>query len=276
MNVSNLSNLFRQNSVFQQNQALGQKLRQPAANDALQQLSENLLSARSQEKDLKSRFDIVELTERDQKADSPLAEMPSELLNLYLNQYKAAGYVSAQSEASLMEFRDRLTAFDQTIQGYQDILDGKAELNKMMTMEDVSNLLERTRAAREAFLQKGMENLNRAGEDGLSVSDRAYRLVADEGDQSDFSWKIDASAKDIYAEIDRARDAAHQATSFYRKGASRIVAELNRRGEANRPYHQLDFAAEDTAARERVRSDFDFLYSRDIEGLLRYGLEKDE
>ena len=48
-----------------------------------------------------------------------------------------------------MEYRDQLSAFDRTIQEYQDVLNGKAELPQQMKMEDVSMLLERTRAARE-------------------------------------------------------------------------------------------------------------------------------
>ena len=42
MNVTNLANLFHQNSIFQQNKPLGQKLVQPPINDTLHRLSENL------------------------------------------------------------------------------------------------------------------------------------------------------------------------------------------------------------------------------------------
>ena len=45
MNVSNLANLFQQNSIFQQSRPLGQKLGQPLVNDTLHRLSENFLTA---------------------------------------------------------------------------------------------------------------------------------------------------------------------------------------------------------------------------------------
>ena len=125
MNVSNLANLFQKNSIFQQGKPLGQKLVQPPANDALQRLSENLLAAQKQGQDLKKRFDTLELSAEAMggKADSALSEMPNELLEHYLNQYKVAANLSHQNEAALVEYRDQLSAFDQTIQEYQDMLD---------------------------------------------------------------------------------------------------------------------------------------------------------
>ena len=62
MNVANLANLFRQNAVFQQTKPLGQKLVQPPINDTLHRLSENLLNAKRQAKDLRTRFDTLELS----------------------------------------------------------------------------------------------------------------------------------------------------------------------------------------------------------------------
>lgn len=62
MNVTNLTNLFHQNSIFQQTKPLGQKLVQPPINDTLHRLSENLLNAKNQAKDMKTRFDTLELS----------------------------------------------------------------------------------------------------------------------------------------------------------------------------------------------------------------------
>ena len=165
MNVSNLANLFQQNSIFQQSRPLGQKLGQPPISDTLPRLSQNFLTAQEQGQDLRKRFDTLELSAEaaGSKADSALSEMPREPLEVYLNQYKVAANLSHQNEAALMEYRDQLSAFDQTIQEYQDMLDGKAALPQQMKMEDVSMLLERTRAAREQFLQEGAKELNRRG-----------------------------------------------------------------------------------------------------------------
>ena len=249
MNVPNLSHLFHQNSIFQQSKPLGQKLVQPPINDTLHRLSQNFLTAQEQGQDLRKRFDTLELSEEaaGSKADSALSEMPKELLEVYLNQYKVAANLSHQNESALMEYRDQLSAFDQTIQEYQDMLDGKAALPQQMKMEDVSMLLERTKAAREQFLQEGAKELNRVGSEGPDLTDRARQTVmGDLDDGHDLRWSIDASAKDIYGEIDRALASASKTASMCREGASRIVAELKRRGQADQPYHQLRFDEQDS------------------------------
>ena len=62
MNVSNLANLFQQNSIFQQSRPLGQKLGQPPISDTLHRLSQNFLTAQGQGQDLRKRFDTLELS----------------------------------------------------------------------------------------------------------------------------------------------------------------------------------------------------------------------
>lgn len=276
MNVSNLAGLFQRNSIFQQSQALGQKLGQPPVNDTLHRLSQNFLTAQEQGQDLRKRFDTLELSAEaaDSKADSALSEMPTELLEVYLNQYKVAAHLSHQNEAALTEYRDQLSAFDQTIQEYQDMLDGKAELPQKMKPEDVSMLLERTRAAREQFLQEGAKELNRVGSEGPDLTDKARQTVmGDLDDGHDLRWSIDASAKDIYGEIDRALASAGKTASMCREGASRIVAELKRRGQADQPYHQLRFDEQDSTV-ERT-SMFQDIYE-DIWNTLRRGANEIE
>ena len=276
MNVSNLANLFQQNSIFQQSRPLGQKLGQPLVNDTLHRLSQNFLTAQGQGQDLRKRFDTLELSAEaaGSKADSALSEMPRELLEVYLNQYKVAANLSHQNEAALMEYRDQLSAFDQTIQEYQDMLDGKAALPQQMKMEDVSMLLERTRAAREQFLQEGAKELNRIGSEGPDLTDRARQTVlGDLDDGHDLRWSIDTSAKDIYGEIDRALAFTQKVTSMCREGASRIVAELKRRGQADQPYHQLRFDEQDSTV-ERT-SMFQDIYE-DIWNTLRQSINEEK
>jgi len=57
------------------------------------------------------------------------------------------------------------------------MLDGKAELPQKMKPEDVSMLLEQTRAAREQFLQEGAKELNRVGSEDPDLTDRARQTV---------------------------------------------------------------------------------------------------
>ena len=275
MNVSNLSNLFQQNSIFQHGRPLGQKLGQPLVSDTLHWLSQNFLTAQEQGQDLRKRFDTLELSAEavGSKADSALSEMPKELLEVYLNQYKVAANLSHQNETALMEYRDQLTAFDQTIQEYQDMLDGKAELPQKMKLEDVSMLLERTRAAREQFLQEGAKELNCRGSEGPDLTDRAHQTVmGDLDDGCDLRWSIDTAAGDIYGEIDRALASVQKVSSMCREGASRIVAELKRRGQADQPYHQLRFDEQDSTV-ERT-SMFQDIYE-DIWNTLRQSINEE-
>ena len=259
MNVSSIANLFHQNSILQQDKPLGQKLVCPPAGDALKRLSENLLNAQKQTKDLKTRFDTLELsaeTAEDRK-DPALEDMPEGLLHFYLNQCKVGANLSQQHEASLMEYRNQLSAFDQTIQEYQDMLDGRAALPEQMKLENVSVLLEAAKAAREQFLHQGAAELNRVSDNCPTQTGymrKAYDMAAGraESGQSDTRWRIDASAGDIYDEIDRALAAAHSVTSTFQKGASGIFSELKRRGcveEGEEPHLENREAADGAANR---------------------------
>ena len=140
MDVSGLSGLFQSNRIFQPENLLGQKLVQSPVNDTLHRLSENLLNAKTQANDLKTRFDTLELSAEatEGKRKTSLDEMPEGLLRFYLNQCKVGACLSQQHEASLMEYRNQLSAFDQTIQEYQDMLDGNKALPKQLKLDDIS------------------------------------------------------------------------------------------------------------------------------------------
>lgn len=237
MNVTGFANFFHQNSIFQQNRPLGQKLVQPSAGDALNRLSENLLNERRQTKNLNARFDTLELSAEaaEGRKDSSLEEMPEGLLRFYLNQCKVGATLSERQEASLTEYRDRLSAFDRTIQAYQDMLDGKTALPEQMKREDAALLLEITKSAREQFLRQGAEKLNRVSDSNPTQTGymgKAYGVAAERAgnSRSAVRWRIDASAGGVYDEIDRALASAHHITATFQKGASGILCELKRRG----------------------------------------------
>lgn len=141
--------------------------------------------------------------------------------------------MSQWQEASLEAYRDQLSAFDQTVQKYQDMLDGKAALPEYMKREDVSSLLEAAKAAREEFLQKGVEKLNEYSKECGTPREsrgRACDMLTNEEDRGDDRWQINASAGDIYKEIDRAIASTRRTASAYQKGAAAILKELKRRG----------------------------------------------
>lgn len=235
MNVTNFANLFHQNSIFQQNKPLGQKLVQSTINDTLNRLSENLLNTQVQNTDLKRRFDTLELSDAALEQKSSLSDVPEGLLHYYLHMCKFGASISQVQEYALMEYRDQLSAFDQTIQEYQDMLSGKTALPEQMKQEDVALLLEATKVAREQFLQQGAEKLNQFSKEGPTPKGflgSAYSMITGEtaNAQDNPRWQIDPSAQDIYGEIDRALASAHKVTSTFQDGASGILAELKRRG----------------------------------------------
>lgn len=279
MNIANFANLFHQNSIFQQNTALGQKLIQPRINDTLNRLSENLLTAQEQAKDMPSRFDTLELSAEaiESQRKSALADVPEELLRLYLNQCKVGAVISQHQEASLMEYRDQLSAFDRTIQGYQDMLDGKTALPEQMKQEDVALLLEAAKAAREQFLQQGAEKLNQFSREGPTPKDLLgngyFMTVGETGSaQEESRWQISASADDIYGQIDRAIASARRVTSMFQNGASSILAELRRRGcvQAGDDFSPFSQETADSSAAVRA-SLFQSIYDR-IWDTFRYNI----
>ena len=259
MNVTNFANLFHQNSIFQQNKPLGQKLVQPPINDTLNRLSENLLNTQVQNTDLKRRFDTLELSDAALEQKSSLSDVPEGFLHYYLHMCKFGASISQVQEYALMEYRDQLSAFDQTIQEYQDMLSGKTALPEQMKQEDVALLLEATKVAREQFLQQGAEKLNQFSKEGPTPKGflgSAYSMITGEtaNAQDNPRWQIDPSAQDIYGEIDRALASAHKVTSTFQDGASGILAELKRRGcvQAGEEFSLDDQETADSGAATRA------------------------
>ena len=259
MNVTNFANLFRQNSIFQQNKPLGQKLVQSTINDTLNRLSENLLNTQVQSTDLKRRFDTLELSDAALEQKSSLSDVPEGFLHYYLHMCKFGASISQGQEYALMEYRDQLSAFDQTIQEYQDMLSGKTALPEQMKQEDVALLLEATKVAREQFLQQGAEKLNQFSKEGPTLKGflgSAYSMITGEtaNAQDNPRWQIDPSAQDIYGEIDRALASAHKVTSTFQDGASGILAELKRRGcvQAGEEFSLDDQETADSGAATRA------------------------
>lgn len=236
MKMSDLSNIFQRNGVIQQN-PLGKNLFHRPAGKALNRLSQNLLTAKEEGKEMRKRFDRLELSMESTAGmrNSTLEEMPEGVLKIYLWQAKVGANLSQRNEDHLMEYRDQLSAFDRTIQEYQDMLDGKTALPEQVKRENISRLLDAARAAREKFLQEGAEKLNGLSDNGITRDGylgKVYDLCAEwtENSPGYDQWKIDASADDIYGEIDRALSTVHGITRTFQTGAVHFQAELARRG----------------------------------------------
>lgn len=258
MAVLNLSNMFvRQNqNSFGVGGLKGQGLFQQSGpiNDMLNRISENMLSAKEQQAEFDSLVTTMTLDAAEQ-TESPLEDIPDEVLEIYLQVCKVGAHLAATRETSLIEYRSQLSAFDQTIEEYQQMLDGETAIPEDLTEEKVQQLLAAAQDARKTFLTKGADELNKSYTDPLQGN---YGKVAGWIDGSGYedlantSWAIDADAKDIYEEIDRVLSATHNLGQIFRKGASAIVSELERRGYAEEPY-KLHFERQQDAVADYMQ-----------------------
>lgn len=211
--------------------------------DVLGRMSENLLDA-LQQTSLRDRVELKFSGVLDTEY-SALSEVPTETLKCFAGLLDAYARFNSMTEHALTEYRDQLTAFDQTIQEYQDMLDGKTALPEDMSTEQVQAMLDLVKETRTQFLQDGGKEVNRRLAFSNSYADdRLFNHVAsavlgesfeNAGKGTDF-WRIDPNAEDIYGEIDRALGAVDSLTQTCSRGLGAIATELKRRG-----YDDSDF-----------------------------------
>ena len=257
MNVSNNANsLLRQNPALTvgnhtwQERMQGKKAKQNnPLDDALQRLSDNVIGAQEQrteqqtavhKREIERDAFISELTGAENKN---FEEMGSGLLKFLMNQFTNGARATQAYENALTDFRDQLTAFDKTIQDYQSMLDGKTALPEQMTMETVTKLLEAAKTAREQFKNDGIKSMEDSRWIGSANSvyghAKMFSNVSGEyADKDESFWRVDASADDIYGEIDRVLGAVRDLGQRFESGASTVAKELEKRGYAEDKYQE--------------------------------------
>ena len=100
--------------------------------------------------------------------------MPDDLLHIVMAEYRTAALIARDMEEDLTEYREQLSAFDQSIRQYQKILDGAEPLPDHLSMDDVESLLEAVRQARELFLKDGADKLSPPGR--AEISERIRQI----------------------------------------------------------------------------------------------------
>ncbi len=210
----------------------------------LNQLAENAVMTTKQDDSVR-RTDSLTLAARlkaDESSESVLSELSDEELKTLRAIYSFGAQLTGHMEADLTEYRDQLSTFDQSIQQYQQMLDGTTAMPEGMSAEKAESLLKATQTARDVFLRDGADTLNEANRHRAETLLKDYGEYADVIDDS-FSWdlkqspwKIDADAKDIYGEVDRALSAVQKMTQTFQKGMSMIDKELERRKHSDDPY----------------------------------------
>ena len=252
MNLSGISYTFQQNRSFLTNNLFNRPphAQSNSLNDVLNRISSNIIGAQEQRKSLEATVKTQEAemdaytSEIDSAQQKSLEEMPDGMLHFLRNQFLVRRNISCKMEQELTAFRDQLSGIDQTIQEYQSILDGKAAMPDDLTPEDVTALLETTKATREQFVQDNAERLNKWNMDKAVRDTRISRGLERVVGENEFSgadastWEIDASASDIYAEIDRVLSATRSVTETMEEGYRRICNELEKRGYTEWKYEE--------------------------------------
>ena len=238
----NISNIFQQKMVSQTNPFGSPK---SALNQALGRINNNILQNINLEATEKLKLDIY-IPETNNTNLENITDGELEIWSMELRCGRNS--VTPQIEA----FREQLKGIDQTIQDYEKMLNGEMEmptklaggpfelLTKVpMTKEDVQFLLAKTKAFREEFIKKGVEELNQklSFASGYvkkgSPREKIIEQLLGENPLKNIdksAWTIDANAADIYSELDKAQEASsltHDVTSDCR---NRIIKEMKKRG----------------------------------------------
>ena len=124
------------NASIQVNGSQGEVLRKNwPAQDVLGRVAENFQDAQK-ETSLRDRVELRFSSVLDTE-NSVLENLLTGVLEVYASFTRIMKVQADSAWQALTEYRDQLTAFDQTIQEYQDMLDGKTALPEQMSMEQV-------------------------------------------------------------------------------------------------------------------------------------------
>lgn len=183
MNVSNLHigpTVQRQNpalavggSAWQERMQHKHGKKNSPLDDALKRLSDNVIDAQTQrvqqqtkECKAKVKTDIF-VSNLNSGKKRALEDLSDDELLTAQHIFKQVARFSQLYENELASFRDQLSGFDQTINGYQDMLDDKLNMSGDLTKEDVQLLLETAKSSREQFLNDAVARLNGRKTNGL-------------------------------------------------------------------------------------------------------------
>lgn len=229
----------------------GQAHRQQRAplDDALKRLSDNVIGAQTQRTEQKTEARKVEIkkdlfiSNLSSGKNRALEELSDEELMDLQHTFRLAGRYAQIYENALTDFRDQLSAYDQTIQDYQDMADGKRDLAEGMTADTARTLAESARNARERFLSDGIKDMEKGASydahglvGAFAMYNGANRLFGDYENRDDSFWHVDVHADDIYGEIDRVRNAVRDAGDHSGGILNAINKELERRGYTEDKY----------------------------------------
>lgn len=274
MDVSKIAHLFQQNNMLYANNSISKcnRFSQQAdtTSDMIKKISNQIITPKQGSADAESaketqtiKMDTYTKTDSSQS----LEEMPREVLEYYMGVTKLFANSSSSQEQDLLAFKERLQGMDQTIQGYQDILDGKAALPKELKTEDVIHSITEAKQMREQFVKDGVEHLNKWSSYFITsdIFDNLMQKVLGENKfagQDGSNWMLDVSAADLYTEIDRVLTETQSVTAELERGIKRIYNVLKDRGFGDEYQHFLK------SWHSELGSYFDQIEAKDVQQLM--------
>ena len=234
----------------------------------LQKLSTQIISGQKNSEQLENLSRTAQIRKdtyvpKDSSDSDPLDDVSAGLLIGMLQIMLTPRY-----RQELSDFKEQLQKMDNTIQGYQDILDGKTPLQEGQDMESVDFSCMLAKAERKRFFEFGMTFLGKAE----SFSDDWYEktITALLGEcrfaqKTAYDCAINPNASDIYSEIDRVLAYIDGRTEETNQGISRLYGILYKRGcgEKYKSYFNHEAApAEPSFIARRIAS-----WKREIEQL---------
>ncbi len=231
------NSIFQNRTLFSANAGLSSPAEK--SQTALQTISDQIVSNQTRDEQLEEQSKTAQIwkdTYMKTKEDTPDEERSTYVLELYLGIARLHLTAAERNEQEISDFKEQLQGWDQTIQGYQDILDGKAALPEGQTMQSILWSYEKAKLDREEFLQDGITHINGYQYNELSsneITDYNIKAIFGENkfaEKDPSVWLIDPTASDLYSEIDRVLSEAQWVAEEFRQGVEHFYNILRKRG----------------------------------------------
>lgn len=213
----------------------------------LQNLSNQILTGQKNSEQVK---DLSEIAQRRKDAfipksssdDDPMDDMATELLELCMGQLQIQLRGLEGYRQELSDFRDQLQKMDNTIQGYQDIIDGKTPLQEGCDMQSVLNSWALAKMQRQQFFEYGMTFYNKerlysyydyARENGF-YENRIKTPMSEYFGGWGSDWGIDSNSSNIYSDINRILAEIDDQAEVTSQGISHVYGLLYKRGRGEK------------------------------------------
>jgi len=231
------------------------------AQTTLQKLSNQILTGQKSSEQLedlsrtaqiqKDAYIPKDSSDTDALADAKdwVLEVDMGILRLWSTVFESYGH-------ELSDFKEQLQGMDNTIQGYQDILDGKAPLQEGQNMQDILFSCAQAKVQRQQFFEYGMTYFSKTKSNGDTHFDENNHDLGYEklinallgecrfAKKNDSDWGIDPNASDIYSEIDRVLADVGGRVAETKRGIGRLFGLLYERGYGEKYRGYLDADAD--------------------------------